>query len=74
MSTSTSRVASTGRCSCTHEVRGKGGAGGPNPNQLTLDFKGRAAEKQKTRAGPRAKASPVRKAPAGIDIPKKPGD
>ena len=46
----------------------------PNPNQLTLDFKGRAAEKQKTRAGPRAKASPVRKAPAGIDIPKKPGD
>jgi hypothetical protein len=44
----------------------------PNPNQLTLDFEGRAAEKQKTRA--RAKASPVRKAPAGLDIPKKPGD
>jgi hypothetical protein len=44
----------------------------PNPNQLTLDFEGRAAEKQKTRA--RAKASPVRKAPAGLDSPKKPGD
>ena len=44
----------------------------PNSNQLTLDFESRAAEKQKTRA--RAKAPPVRKAPAGLDIPKKPGD
>jgi len=51
---------------------GKAAQAVPNPNQLTLDFESRAAEKQKTRA--RAKASPVRKAPAGLDIPKKPGD
>jgi hypothetical protein len=44
----------------------------PNPNQLTLDFEGRAVEKQKTRA--RAKALPVRKALAGLDIPQKPRD
>jgi hypothetical protein len=36
----------------------------PNPNQLNLDFEGRAPAEQKARV----KAPRVRKAPTGIDI------
>jgi hypothetical protein len=42
----------------------------PHPNQLMLDFEGRAAAKQKTTT--RAKTPRVRKVPTGIDIPEKP--
>jgi hypothetical protein len=42
----------------------------PNPNQLNLDFEGRAAPEQQAKT--RAKALRVRKAPTGIEIPPTP--
>lgn len=45
----------------------------PNPNQLALDFDGRAAEPAEKQKTAPAKAPRIRKAPTGVDIPEKPG-